>query len=132
MGGFEQEGWRIANWGVGGGGIRVIGIPVASRDGALHVEMTHWRDENLRSGRTCRIERLEDGTEQIAERIAEGLDEPSTAVFLIAIKIQTGQLPRSDSHLIVQKELLHPEGIQPRAVLTHQIARVAWSPHLAA
>src|SRR5258705_497602 len=87
--GFGQKVRRIANCEVGPGRILLVGIPVASRDGALHVEVTHWRDENLRSRRTCRIERLEDGTEQIAERIAEGLDEPSTSVFLIAIKIQT-------------------------------------------
>lgn len=48
------------------------------------------------------------------------------------IKIQSGQLSRSDSHLIVEKELLHPEGIQARTVLTHQIARVGESPDLAA
>src|SRR5262249_30220950 len=116
---------------VGAGRILVIGIAIAGHDGALHVEMTRWREENLRPRRTCRIERLEYGTEQIAERIAEGLDKPGTAVFLIAIEIQTGQLSGSDSHLIVQKELLHPEGIQTRSVLTHQIARVSESPDFA-
>src|SRR6266481_809522 len=67
--GFEQKVRTIPNCEVGAGRILLIGMPVAGHDRALDVEMTRWRNENLRSGRACGVERLEDGTEQIAERV---------------------------------------------------------------
>src|SRR5258708_13171178 len=94
--------------------------------------MDGWGKENLRSGRTCGVERLVDGTEKIPERVAEGLHNQGAAIFLTAEKVKSSQLPRSYSDPVVQKSLLHPKRIEARSVPTHQIAGVGESPDLAA
>src|SRR5260370_40123423 len=90
------------------------------------------RNQNLCARSACGIKRLKDGAEQVSECVSERFHQPSATIFLESIKVKSSELPRSHSDPVVQADLMHPERVEARTVLSHQIAGVSESPDLAA
>src|SRR5260370_32614958 len=88
------------------------------------------RNQNLCARSACGIKRLKDGAEQVSECVSERFHQPSSSIFLESIKVKSSQLPRSHSDPVVQEDLLHPERVEARCVLAHQIARIRQCPDI--
>jgi hypothetical protein len=121
---FLDEDWRVFNLEVEAGGVLIVGIAIAGEDRGFDVQRAPGNDPNFRCGSGGRIERLEGGRKKIAEGVVQRLDDVGSAVFLIAVEVEAGELSCAEKESIVEKGLLEPEGVEARGMSTDQTAGI--------